>query len=139
MVISSFAPGAAATKYWKACECPSMGPAAPPPSCLPSPSPGVPPQPLLERALGVDGDRPQALGELDLLLGPHALARERPRHPVLLGDLADDRPPPGARGGETERGGHRRLADAALAGHIQHRPIPQQRFHRSHLRKNGGN
>src|SRR3954468_19232056 len=33
MVISSFAPGAAATKYWNACEWPSNRPVAPPPSC----------------------------------------------------------------------------------------------------------
>src|SRR4051794_1095105 len=36
MVISSFAPGAAATKYWNACEWPSNRPVAPPPSCRPS-------------------------------------------------------------------------------------------------------
>ena len=35
IVISSFAPGAAATKYWNACECPSTFSAVPP-TCLPS-------------------------------------------------------------------------------------------------------
>ena len=35
IVISSFAPGAAATKYWNACECPSTFSAVPP-TCLAS-------------------------------------------------------------------------------------------------------
>ena len=48
-------------------------------------------EPLLEREVGVDRDRPQVLGELDLGLALHALALERPRHALLLGDLADDR------------------------------------------------
>ena len=42
-------------------------------------------------------DRPQVVGELDLLLAPHALAGERARDAVLLGDLADDRAPPARR------------------------------------------
>src|SRR6185436_14577479 len=72
-------------------------------------------EPLLERQVGIDGDRPQVLGELDLNLPLDALALERARHPLLLGDLADDRAPAGRRGREAERGGHRRLADPALA------------------------
>ena len=74
----------------------------------------------------------RSFGELDLLLRAHAVAGERARHPVLLGDLADDRPPAGPRGGQPERRGDRRLADAALAGHVEHRAIAQQRVHRSH-------
>ena len=105
IVISSFAPGAAATKYWNACDGRGSGPPA---------AAELLAEPLLERLLRVDRDRPQVRGELDLLLGPHAVAGERARHPVLLGDLADDRPAPGPRGGETERGSDRRLADAAL-------------------------
>ena len=126
IVISSLAPGAAATKYWNACEWPRIRPAAPPPSCLP--------QPLLERLLRVDRDRPQVLGELDLLLGTHPVAGERARHPVLLGDLADDRPAPRPRGREAERGGDRRLADAALARHVEHRAVAEQCVHFTHPR-----
>ena len=89
-------------------------------------------EPLLQRLLRVDRDRPQLRRELDLLLGPHALARERARHPVLLGDLAHDRAPARPRGGQARRRGDGRLSDSTLAGDVQQRPIPQQRVHRSH-------
>ena len=55
IVISSLAPGAAATKYWNADERAEQ------------PQPGAADllgQPLLERALRVDRDRPQVVGEL---------------------------------------------------------------------------
>src|ERR1700760_811060 len=118
MVISSLAPGAAATKYWNACECPRSRTAPPAPPLLG--------QPLLERALRVDGDRPQVLRELDLHLRPHAVAGGRARHPGLLGHLADDRPPPEARGGQPERGGDGRLSDAALARDVEQRPVAEE-------------
>ena len=127
-MISSFAPGAAATKYWNACECPSTVQRAPPPSCLPSHSSSA--------CCGSIVIAHRSVGELDLLLGAHAVARERARHPVLLGDLADDRPPARPRGRQPERRGDRRLADAALAGHVEHRAIAQQCVHRSHPRTN---
>jgi hypothetical protein len=50
------------------------------------------------------------------LLLVHPLAAQRARDVVAAGDLGDDRAQPAARGDEPERGGHRRLADAALAG-----------------------
>ena len=60
IVISSFAPGAAATKYWNACEWPRIAACGAAAELLA--------EPLLERLLRVDRDRPQVLGELDLLL-----------------------------------------------------------------------
>ncbi len=121
IVISSFAPGAAATKYWNADERAStFSPRAA----------DLLREPLLERPLRVDRDRPQVLGELHLGLRDHALAPERARHAVLLGDLADDRPPARRGGRQTERRGDRRLADAALSGDVQEPPVAQQCFHR---------
>ena len=60
-------------------------------------------EPLLERALRVDGDRPQVLGQLDLGLRHHALTAQRARHAILLGDLADDGPAARGGGRQTER------------------------------------
>ena len=86
-------------------------------------------EPLLEREVGVDRDRPQVLGQLDLDLALDALALERARDPILRRDLADDRAPPGRRGGEPERGGDGRLPDAALAGDVEQMLVEQPRCH----------
>ena len=120
-VISSFAPGAAATKYWNADERASTR-SPTPPICFA--------EPLLERALRVDRDRPQVLRELTSVSAHDPLAPERARDAILLGDLADDRPPARAGGRQTERGGDRRLADAALSGDVQEPPVAQECFHR---------
>ena len=114
IVISSFAPGAAATKCWNADE-PVISRSAVPAELAR--------QPLLQRRGRVDADRPQVLGQLDLLLAPHALAGERARDAVLLGDLADDRAPPALRRRQPERRRDRRLADAALARDVQQRAV----------------
>jgi hypothetical protein len=63
--------------------------------------------------LGVDREVVQAGRQLLLV---HPLAAESARDVVAPGDLGDDRPQPAPRGDEPERGRHRRLADAALAG-----------------------
>ena len=87
-------------------------------------APAERPQPLREDAVAVDRQAPQILAELDL----HAMRRrlgvaEQRGQPtggagVGLGaaELDDDRAPSAARGEQAERGGERRLADAALAG-----------------------
>ena len=46
---------------------------------------------------------------------------------LLGGELADERPPPGARSRDRERCSHGRLADAALAGDEDQTPV-EQRF-----------
>ena len=66
----------------------------------------------------------------DLGLRGDALAPERARHAVLLGDLADDRAPARLGGRQAERGGDRRLADAALSGDVDEAPVLQECFHR---------
>ena len=72
-------------------------------------------QVLAQRLVGVDRDRPQVGGDLDLVEADLALL-EDPRGGLLGGDLADDRPL-AARGGRQSQGqGDRRLADAALSG-----------------------
>ena len=111
IVIISRAPGAAATKYWNAEERASRRTGGAAAELLG--------EPLLERQVGVDRDRPQVLGQLDLDLALDPLALERARDALLRGDLADDRALPGRRGGEPERGGDGRLADAALAGDVE--------------------
>ena len=90
----------------------------------------LPREPLLERLPGVDRDRPQVLGQLDLGLRDHPLAAERARDAVLLRDLADDRAAAGVGRREAQRSGHRRLPDAALPGDVQEAPVPQECFHR---------
>ena len=122
IVISSLAPGAAATKCWNAEE----------PRDQPQRRPAeLAPEPLPQRRVRVDADRPEVLGELDLLLALHALAGERARDAVLLGDLADDRPAPARRGGEPERRRDGRLADTALARDVQQGALEQGLIHAS--------
>ena len=72
-------------------------------------------QVLLERALGIDREREEVGCDLGLVVAD-PLALEEARHPLLLRDLADDRPLALARGGHPERGRDGRFADAALAG-----------------------
>ena len=67
----------------------------------------------------------------DLLLGPHALAREGARHAVLLGDLADDRPVPARGRGQPQRRRHGGLPDAALSRHVEQRAVQQCGSHGS--------
>ena len=89
------------------------------------------PEPLPQRRRRVDRDRPQVLGELDLLLAPHALAGEGARDAVLLGDLAHDRAPAARGRREPQRRRDRRLADAALARHVEQRAVQQSVLHAS--------
>ena len=76
IVIISRAPGAAATKYWKAEERAEQAHRRAAAELLG--------EPLLERQVGVDRDRPQVVGELDLGLALDALALEGARHALLL-------------------------------------------------------
>jgi hypothetical protein len=66
----------------------------------------------LHRVLGVDGQVVQAGRELLLV---HALAAQGLGDVVAPRNLGHDRAQPPAGGDEPERGGHRRLADPALA------------------------
>ena len=63
--------------------------------------------------LGVDREVVQAGRQLLLV---HPLAAQRARDVVAPRHLGDDRAQPAAGGDQPERGGDRRLADAALAG-----------------------
>ena len=121
IVISSFAPGAAATKYWNACECAEH--AQPDAAELLA-------EPLLERPLRVDRDRPQVVGELDLLSGrrPRGANARDTRSCSATSQTIVRRPVRAA--AEAERRGDGRLADAALAGHVKQPPVAQQCFHR---------
>ncbi len=78
--------------------------------------PGERLQPLEQRLVGVDRDARQALLELDLGAGGARGTPEQRRHLRLLADLHDDRAAPLARRQQRDRGGHRRLAHATLAG-----------------------
>ena len=85
---------------------------------------GLDAQVLLHRVLGIDRDRVQAVGEGHLLKRVARL-HERLAHPILAGQLGDDGAPALPGGDEPERGGHRRLADAALAGDEDEAAIEQ--------------
>ena len=63
------------------------------------------------------------------LAGPDRRHAERGRDVLLLGHLADERALAGPRGGQSERGGDRRLADAALAGDDSEPFVEQVRTH----------
>ncbi len=94
---------------------------------------GLDPQVLLHRGLGVDRDRVEALGELHLLEALAGLG-ERPPHPVLAGELGDDRAPSLPGRAQSERGGDRRLADAALPGDEDQAAVEQSGHGAGNLR-----
>jgi hypothetical protein len=72
-------------------------------------------QVLLQRALRVDRDRVQVVGQLGLL-GADALAVKGARDALLARDLADDRPLARPRRGQSQGSRDRRLSDASFAG-----------------------
>ena len=86
-------------------------------------------QPLLLGVLGVQRERRQPLGHLGLRVARRRLA-EQPGDALLLGHLGDDRPPPGARAGQADGGGHGGLAHAALAGHEDQALVQERGRHR---------
>ena len=94
------------------------------------PRPDLEPQVLLESVLRIDRDRGQAGRELRLLEAD--LARrggvDQARQARLARDLAQDRPLAPAGGGEAERGGHGRLANAPLP-RDEGEPLVEQRSH----------
>ena len=120
IVISSFAPGAAATKYWKADERVRIR-AAGPPTWLA--------EPLLERELRVDRDRVQVLGQRDLVVAPDpAWANARDMWCCsATSQMIVARP--AAAGGQAERRGDGRLAHAALAGDVDQVALEQWTCH----------
>src|SRR5262249_29026054 len=73
-------------------------------------------QVLAQRVVGVDRDRPQVLGHLDLVEAA-LTAMEDPRGGLLSGALAHDRALAARRRGDPEGQRDGRLADPALAGH----------------------
>ena len=107
MLTSSFAPGAAAAKYWKVPLEASTRPETRPPSdCSHSSSARSGSIETLQRfsrssvcGARLRGDGAEQLGQ-----------------PALLAHLDDDRAQAAIGRDQAERGGYRRLADAALAG-----------------------
>jgi hypothetical protein len=64
----------------------------------------------------VDRDRPEVVRNLDLVEADLGTP-EGARGGLLATHLTDDRALAAGRGGEAQRDGNRRLADASLAGH----------------------
>ena len=107
MLISSLAPGAAAAKYWKVPLEASTRPETRPPSdCSHSSSARSGSIEMLQRFSRSSVSAPASVGDDAEQLG----------QPALLAHLDDDRAQAAFGREQAERGGHRRLADAALAG-----------------------
>ena len=86
-------------------------------------------QVLVHRMIGIDRDREQVGGHLDLVevLAP---VFEQPLDALLTGELGDHRAKSAARGQHPQHRGDGRLADAPLA-RDEHQPLVEEPWHRA--------